>query len=196
MAGSARLRPGVLVLGALALLFPLAAAAFDIGPPVGSVAPRLHATDAAGKPADYGSIGGRKGAVLVFFRSAKWCSYCQKELIEYRDAQAPLEARGYRLVAISYDPPDVTTAFATKRQIGFDFLSDPGSVTIDAFRLRDPQYAPGSLAYGVPQPSIFVIDRHGVIRAKLAEQGFKTWPHVPDILAAVDAISVRGAGAH
>ena len=179
----------------VAWLLPAWALAFDVGPPVGAPAPALHATNVDGKPVDVRAISGPKGVVLLFFRSAKWCPYCQKQLIEFRDAQAPLEARGYRLAAISYDPPAVLTAFAQQRDIGYQLLSDPGSVTIDAFALRDPQYPASSFAYGVPRPAIFVISRRGVIRAKLAEEGFKVRPSVQMVLAAVDKLATPKSGA-
>ena len=172
----------------LALLWPASVFAFDVGPPVGSQIPTLHATDAAGKPVDLSSISGKRGVVLMFFRSAKWCPYCQKELIEFRDAQVPLEARGFKLVAISYDPPEVLTQFAERRQISYQLLSDMGSVTIDAFGLRDPEYKPGNLAYGVPRPAIFVISPKGEIQAKLAEEGFKVRPSVQSVIETVDGL--------
>lgn len=176
------------MLACLVFWLPAVALAFDVGPPLGTKAPRLHATDVTGKPVDIRSISGRNGVVLLFFRSAKWCPYCQKQLMDFREAQAPLEARGYKLAAISYDPPEVLAAFARQRQISYEFLSDKGSVTIDAFALRDPQYRPDSFAYGVPRPVIFIISRRGVIEAKLAEEGFKVRPSVAAVLAAVDAL--------
>ena len=180
---------GPLLAALLAFLWPAAASAFDIGPAVGAKAPVLQATDVAGKPASLASISGEKGVVLVFYRSAKWCPFCQKQLIELREAQAPLQARGYRLAALSYDATDVLTRFAAQRDIGYQLLSDPGSKTIDAYRLRDPQYKEGSFAYGVPMPAIFVISPKGVTQAKLAEEGYKTRPSVQSILDAVDKIS-------
>ncbi len=66
--------------------------------------------------------------------------------------------------------------------------SDPGSKTIDAWALRDPQYAADSFAYGVPSPAIFVLDRTGVIRAKLAEDGYKVRPTVAAILDAAGGV--------
>ena len=176
------------ILAAITLMWPAYALAFDVGPAVGTNIPALHAVDVAGKPVKLSAISGRNGVVLMFFRSAKWCPYCQRQLMEFRDAQAPLEARGYRLAAISYDPTDVLTQFAEKWRIGYQLLSDPGSVTIDAFALRDPQYKPHSFAYGVPRPAIFVITPKGVIRAKLAEEGYKVRPSVQAVLAAVDAL--------
>ncbi len=102
--------------------------------------------------------------------------------------KAPLAERGYNLVALSYDPPEVLTGFTAKQQIPYSFLSDQGSKTIDAFRLRDPQYKPDSFAFGVPMPAIFVISPRGVVQAKLAEEGYKTRPPVSAVLAAVDGL--------
>lgn len=170
----------------LALLIPASAFAIDSGPRVGVQIPALHATDVSGKPVDLASISGKKGVVLMFFRSAKWCPYCQKQLIEFRDAQAPLEARGYKLVGISYDAPEILTNFAKQREIGYQLISDQGSVTIDAFALRDPAYQPGHFAYGVPHPIIFIISSSGLIQAKLEEEGFKTRPPVQSVIEAVD----------
>jgi peroxiredoxin len=71
---------------------------------------------------------------------------------------AEIEKRGYRVAALSYDKPEVTAAFKAKRSIAFTFISDPTSEVIDRYSLRDPQYAPGSMAYGVPRPIIFILD--------------------------------------
>lgn len=167
------------------------ALAFDVGPRVGSRAPAFSAKDAAGAPRTLRSLMGEKGLVLVFHRSARWCPYCQAQLISLRDAQAPLAQRGYKLAAISYDAPDVLRTFAKRRDIGYVLLSDEGSKTIDAFGLRDPQYKAGSMAYGVPQPAIFIISPQGVIRAKLAEEGYKTRPPLEAVLAALDQLNAR-----
>ncbi|HEX5378230.1 MAG TPA: peroxiredoxin family protein [Phenylobacterium sp.] len=176
------------VLAALALLWPVAAAAFDIGPAVGAKVPPIAAKDVTGNPTNIAKLSGKNGVVLVFFRSAKWCPYCMKQLIELKDAKAPLAQRGYNLVALSYDPPEVLTHFTQLQQIPYTFLSDQGSTTIDAFKLRDPQYKADSFAFGVPMPGIFVISPRGVVQAKLAEEGYKTRPPVSAVLAAVDGL--------
>ena len=174
---------------ALLLLIPLAATALVIGPAVGTRAPALHAINGAGEAVSVSGISGRKGVVLLFFRSAKWCPYCQKQLMDFQAAEAPLAARGYTLAALSYDPPAVTREFAAKRGLTYAFLSDPGSVTIDAFKLRDPQYPVGHFAYGVPKPAIFVLSRKGMVQAQIAEDGYKVRPTVEAVLAAVDQIA-------
>jgi hypothetical protein len=46
----------------------------------------------------------------------------------------------------------------------------------------------GSFAYGVPRSSIFIISPKGVIRAKLAEEGFKIRPSVQAVLETVGGL--------
>jgi peroxiredoxin len=167
---------------------PAQGAPIDIGPAVGARIPAFAAVDSKGAPRTFASLTGRKGVVLVFFRSARWCPFCQHQLIDLKTVQAPLAERGYTLAAISYDPPEALTMFAEKQGVGYTLLSDDGSKMIDAFKLRDPQYPAASFAYGVPKPSIFVIDRKGVVRAKLAYEGFKVRPDNAAILKAVDGV--------
>ncbi len=187
-------RNALVAFAILALAAPVAASAqmpgkpIDIGPAVGAVAPALVAKDAAGKPRDLASVSGKKGVVLVFFRSARWCPFCQHQLIDLKAVQAPLAERGYGLAAISYDAPDALATFAEKQGVAYPLLSDDGSKMIDAYKLRDPQYAPHSFADGVPKPSIFVLDRAGVVKAKLAYDGYKVRPENISILALVDGV--------
>ena len=105
-----------------------------------------------------------------------------------KDAAAPLKERGYGLAGISYDPVDVLGQFTQKREINFTLLSDQGSKSIDAWKLRDAQYPATSFAYGVPEPSIFVLAPNGKVKAKIALQGYKVRPSNADILAMVDGL--------
>lgn len=175
-----------LVLAAWLLASP--ASALDIGPPLGRPAPALSVRDAAGQPASLASIAGQRGVVLVFTRSAKWCPYCQNQLIGLKDAEPALAKRGFRLAALSYDPPSILAGFAKARAIPYPLLSDEGSRTIDAFGLRDPAYAPGHYAHGVPRPAIFVLGRDGRVLAKLAEDGYRSRPTTEAILEAIDRL--------
>lgn len=190
------MRIGILVTALAMLAAPLGLAApalaYNIGPAVGSKMPALAATVAGGKIASVPQLSGQKGLVLVFFRSAKWCPYCKAQLIDLNaKAPAALASRGYKMAALSYDSLEVLAAFAAARGITYPLLSDAGSRTIDAFGLRDPQYPAGSIAYGVPQPAIFVVSPKGVLRAKLAESGYKTRPAVEAVLAAIDTLPAQ-----
>lgn len=73
---------------------------------------------------------------------------------------------------MSYDDERVLARFAKKRDIGFPLLSDAGSKTIDAYGVRNRE-VPDPRIDGVPHPGTFIVDREGVIRAKLFHEGYK-----------------------
>ena len=90
---------------------------------------------------------------------------------------------------MSYDPPEALAAFTAKRGITYALLSDPKSEVIDRYGLRDPAYPPGNRAHGVPRPIIFVIDRNGVIKAKLFEETFQKRPPLGLIVETLDKVA-------
>ena len=75
-----------------------------------------------------------------------------------------IEATGTQLVGISYDPVDKLNEFAEARKISFPLLSDEGSKTIHAYGIHNKG--------GVPHPATYLLDQQGVVRAKLAEDGY------------------------
>jgi peroxiredoxin len=168
------------------------AAAEELGPPVGLIAPDIgKRLDQTGVPRTLADVMGSKGLVLMFFRSSDWCPFCKAQLIDMNGGAAEIEKRGYRIAALSYDSPETLKAFADKREISFTFLSDPKSEVIDLYKLRDPQYPAGNRAYGVPRPIIFILDKGGVIRAKLYEESFKVRPPVGAVITALDALAAK-----
>jgi len=182
-------------IAALVLTFGLAAAAhanppYDLGPAIGSKVPAIGTPqDETGKPRSLESLAGEKGTVLFFFRSAAWCPYCQLQLMDLNGGVAELEKRGYRLAGISYEPPAVDAEFIGKRGLKYPLLSDPKSEIIDRYKLRDPQYPPGNFAYGVPRPIIFILDKNGVIKAKLYEDTYTKRPPAKLVLETLDKIA-------
>ena len=78
-----------------------------------------------------------------------------------------------------------------KRNLTYTLLSDPKSEIIDRYNLRDPQYPPGSRAYGVPRPIIFILDPQGRIKAKLYGETFKVRPPVTDVISKLDELGGR-----
>ena len=82
-----------------------------------------------------------------------------------------IEAEGIQLVGISYDDTNVLKTFSDRTTIAFPLLSDPGSRTIDAYHIRNE--AARGKAEGVPNPGTFILDRDGIIRAKLFLEGYR-----------------------
>ncbi len=98
-----------------------------------------------------------------------------------------------KLFAISIDPPDVSKSFAEKiasdgkGAINFPILSDPEHKTIDAYGLRDPTYE-GQKVYGIPHPTVFVIDKQGKVSWARIESDYKQRPTNEEIRAALDSL--------
>ena len=65
-------------------------------------------------------------------------------------------------------------------------LSDSGSQPIDAYHIRNE--AAKEIAVGVPNPGTFLLDRQGVIRAKLFLEGFRDRHTTEALIKAANAI--------
>jgi peroxiredoxin len=168
----------------------LAAQAQELGPRIGTKAPDIGTlSDQTGKQRSLSSLMGEKGLVLFFFRSADWCPYCQAQMMDLSTANAAIERRGYKMAGISYDTPQILSTFIERRKIAYTLLSDPKSEIIDRYELRDPQYRPGSRAYGVPRPVIFFVDRTGTIKAKLYEETYQKRPPATLVVETLDKIA-------
>jgi peroxiredoxin len=189
LVSAARLAWAVSLMIVLGGMFAPVSLAEELGPLVGTKAPDIGTRlDQTGRPRTLNDVMGPNGLVLMFFRSADWCPYCQAQLIDVNGGYVEIERRGYRVAALSYDSPEILQTFTARRQIAYTFLSDPKSEVIDLYKLRDPQYAPGSRAYGVPRPIIFILDKSGVIRAKLFEESFKVRPPVTAVISKLDEL--------
>jgi peroxiredoxin len=102
--------------------------------------------------------------------------------------QADLEKieKDTQVIAISYDSVEVLGKFADKRKITFPLLSDSGSKTIRAYGLLNKE-AKGK-AEGIPYPGTILIDKEGVIRAKLFLEGYKDRHSTDDLIKAAQSI--------
>lgn len=186
------MRSFVSLVAGVAALFSITANAsewIDVGPDVGTTIPAdFMARDAKGTEVNYADVTGDKGLVLGFVRSASWCPFCQTQMKDLQNIAADLKERGYELAVLSYDAPKILDQFAKKQQITYTLLSDEGSKMIDAFDVRDPQYGPDSMAHGVPQPVVMIIDPDGTVQGKLALEGYRDRPELEAIMAEVDRI--------
>ncbi|MCH4893105.1 MULTISPECIES: peroxiredoxin family protein [unclassified Sphingomonas] len=154
------------------------------GPAVGGKLALGHALRGQdGKPTTLQRQAAGKPIMVVLFRSAKWCPYCQTQLKGLGDIAAQARAKGVRFVAVSYDDPAVLADFAAKQNIAFPLLSDAGGAMANAWGLRDPRYPEGNFAYGVPYPTVLVLDAKGRVKAKSVETDYKKRPSTADLLA-------------
>jgi peroxiredoxin len=143
--------------------------AADFGPPTGSRFPAFSLPDQSGKLHSSRSLLGPKGAVILFYQSADWCSYCKAQIKELEQHQEAFHKLGLGIAAVSHDSPAVLKDFAGRAGIHFPLLSDSNSKAIRALRILNEEAAHGSPQYGAAHPGWFVLDAKGVITAKYFE---------------------------
>lgn len=85
-----------------------------------------------------------------------------------------------QIVGISPDTVEVLNAFSESAQIGFPLLSDEQSQAIHAFRLHFER--------GLPHPGTLLVDRQGIVRAKLFRAGYRDRHSNQELINAVKSL--------
>lgn len=80
---------------------------------------------------------------------------------------------GLGLAAVSYDSPAVLRSFADRMHIEFPLLSDADSTIIRKFGILNEDVKQGTFGYGIPYPGTYVLDAHGVVKAKFFENDYR-----------------------
>jgi len=153
---------------------------------IGEKAPEFSLAGAGGTQVALRDLLAKGNVALVFVRSADWCPFCRTQLQDLQKSLAQVEGSGVQLVAVSYDAPATNAAAVKKLGLTFPLLSDAGSKVIDAYGIRNHE-AKGRGA-GIPHPVVFVVDRDGVIRAKLGRENYRARPESAEIIAAARAL--------
>lgn len=107
-------------------------------------------------------------------------------MVQLQADKKEIETAGLQIVAVGYDDPKVLAAFAGAKGIQFPLLSDANSKTIEAYGILNKEA--GGRAEGIPYPGTFVIDKGGVVRAKLFKAGFKERHTTADLIEAAKAV--------
>lgn len=120
---------------------------------IGEPAPSLTGETLSGEPFD---LAGHRGEVVVVNVWASWCPPCREEIPVLVDAQEQLGPRGLQVVGINSQDNDTDAR---------EFLDEVGGTGYP--HVVDPE---GSRAvdwgvFGLPET--FVVDRDGVVRAKV-----------------------------
>lgn len=110
----------------------------------------------------------------------------QEHLDDFRNA-------GIGVAAMTYDAPEVLREFQDEAGIEYPLLADVDARSVKALGILNEDYEPGDSAYGIPYPGVFVVDRRGIIRAKIFIEGYDTRLHAESVLeTAREALAVEG----
>ena len=134
---------------------------------VGEISPDFSLPDADGNKVSLKSFRGEKAVLLLFYRG-DWCPYCIGQLSDYQSLLPELDKFNIQILAIS--PDNLASMKNTKRRFSqnYVFLSDAALKT--------------SIQYGIgnenrlPHPSLFLIDKKGVLLWYYASANHKVRP--------------------
>lgn len=157
---------------------------------VGDTIPHdLALKDQNGKIRSFADLTGEKGLVLVFTRSAEWCPYCQKQLIDLDKNRKDFNDAGYKIASVSYDPVEQLQKFKTKHNPQITLLSDPASESIRAFGILNIANAKGTFSYGIPYPGVYIVSKDKKVQAKFFEEDYKDRPSTKQLLDEIKKIN-------
>jgi peroxiredoxin len=172
------------------------------GIPVGQKVPDIHARDLDGKDVSLSSLY-TKGPILLAFYRGGWCPYCSSENHALATAYPEYQKRGVTPVTVSVDTPDAEAKTKATYTIPFPVLSDSDAKMIEAFHVvnhvddatiakmkgfgLDLESYSGKAHHEIAIPSLFLIDRTGVVRWAHSDPDYKVRPSTAQILVAIDA---------
>jgi len=172
------------------------------GIPVGQKVPDLHARDLDGNDVSLSSLY-TKGPILLAFYRGGWCPFCSTENHSLATAYPEYQKRGVTPVTVSVDKPDAEAKTKATYAIPFPVLSDSSAAMIEAFHVVnhvddatlakmkgfgvDLESYSGKAHHEIAIPSLFLIDRTGVVRWAHSDPDYKVRPSTAQILAAIDA---------
>lgn len=160
----------------------------NYGPAIGRTLPSFSARDQSGAIRSIADLGGQNGVVLLVTRSADWCPFCQAQLMGLEGIRPQIEARGWRLAAITTDTIPELARFANARRIAFTMLSDEPAQIVRQLGLLDPTQPPNSRHNGLPVPTILFVSANGVVRAKLGDANYRVRPSTEVVLQTLDGL--------
>ena len=133
-----------------------------VGPGAGAKAPAFTAVLDTGEKAQFESLMGENGLILYFYPKDETPG-CVKQACQFRDTLVDFTQRGYKVVGVSLDAPDVHKAFKEHHKLPFDLVSDPEKSIATLYNVPVTTSAEGSVGF---KRTTFVISKDGVIRRR------------------------------
>ncbi len=151
---------------------------------VGSTAPGFRAPLDNGETFDLEHFRGSKNVVLYFYPK-DFTAGCTAQACSFRDNYSAIRQSEAVIFGISGDSEATHASFKERHDLPFPLIADPRR---EVHRLYE---ATGLIPWMTPRLT-YVIDKAGVIRAAIRHD-FRVGEHVPEVLAALNAIEAAPA---
>lgn len=187
----------------LTLALPLRAEDSRLGLAVGATIPDVTLRTEKDKQLNLRAAVAERPAVLVFYRGG-WCPYCTAHLSALVGIEKELTAAGFQLLAISADQPSKLRERPAQQALNYTLLSDSTMEAAKAFGIAftvsddvlakmktfgvDLEIASGQSNHMLPHPSVFIVDKAGVIRFAHVNPDYKDRLDPAKILAAARGV--------
>lgn len=145
----------------------------DTGLPINTKVPEISVIDIYRNKQTVHQLSGPGGLILVLFRSADWCPFCKKQLVEVNQWAEKFNDIGYRVAAVSYDSVETLRKFTYKKKLVYPLLADQNHRTILDYKVLNTEQKPGTKHYGIPFPGVMIIDADGILKYKYFYMGYK-----------------------
>lgn len=145
----------------------------DTGLAIGATLPEFSVLNQFGDKQQFNNAIRKNGAIVVLFRSADWCPFCKRHLLELNEIANEFYEKGYGLMGISYDSPKILREFSQAKQLKFPLLADQNVKTFEALKVVNTEYKPGDRHYGIPFPGVLVVSPAGKIEEKYFFEGYR-----------------------
>ena len=110
------------------------------------------------------------------------------QFVQLQKHQEAFSTAGIRIIALTYDAPELQQAFVDKHSIRYPFLSDVDAFSVKALGILNEEYAPGDGAYGIPHPGIFVLNNEQTVVGKLFLDGYQKRVTAESVLAYANSV--------
>lgn len=171
---------------------------------VGSPAPAFVAKETDGKEFSFDPRHLQQPALLIFYRGG-WCPFCNTHLQELRTVIPTIRSMGYQVIFLSTDQPKLLYS-SLKEKVDYHIVSDSTTAAARAFGVAfhvdeatlammktygiDLETTQGSKLHELPVPSVFIIDRSGVVRFRHFNADYRVRLDGASVLKAVKDIEL------
>ena len=154
---------------------------------VGAMAPAFTVREVNGQDFHFDPKALRSPVLIIFYRGG-WCPYCNTHLKDLRQVEPQIRALGYQVLFLSTDRPELLYS-SLQEKVTYHILSDASmqaarafgvAYRLDANTLKnlqtygiDLEGTQGTTNHELPVPSVFIVDRGGVIRFRHYNADYK-----------------------
>lgn len=141
----------------------------------------------------------KKGAVVMVFYRGQWCPYCNRQLKELQDSLSFIKEKGAILIAVSPEKPENISKTVEKTKASYAVLFDDGlkimksydvafnvdSSTVERYKKNGIDFydANGGNGATLPVPTVYIINKEGVIIFKHFDPDYRKRVTVQEILS-------------